>query len=99
MGQIAWISVFMLVILPIDVNDNRRHVHVFYKGKRKQKCIAKIWIESLGEKNIEVEYSSLSEKENNLLINAIDNNWDFINEQITKTFNGEKTIIKELKTK
>lgn len=32
MGQIAWISVFMFVVLPIDINDNRRHVHIFIKG-------------------------------------------------------------------
>lgn len=41
MGQIAWISVFMIVALPIDINDNRRHVHVFYRGKRDQECCAK----------------------------------------------------------
>ncbi len=97
MGQIAWISVFMLVILPIDVNDNRRHVHVFYRGKRDQECVAKFWIESNGEKCIEVAYSNLSAKENEIIMMAIDNNWDFINKQIDKTFAGIKTTSKELK--
>ena len=28
---------------------NQRHVHVFYKGKRHQHSVAKIWIEKNGE--------------------------------------------------
>lgn len=68
MGQLAWIDVYMLVALPIDVNDNRRHVHIFYRNKRKQKCVAKIWIEKHGEKCIEVDYSSLTQRENERLI-------------------------------
>ena len=99
MGQLAWIEVFMLVAFPIDIHDNRRHVHVFYRGKRKQKCVAKIWIESHGKKCVEIDESDLGTKENQLLLDAINQNWDFINEQITKTFNGEKTTIKELKIK
>lgn len=97
MGQIAWLSVFMLVVLPIDINDNRRHVHIFYRGKRDQECVAKIWIESNGEKCIEIAYSSLTSKENEAIMNAIDRNWDFINTQIDKTFAGQKTISKKLK--
>lgn len=87
----------MLVVLPIDINDNRRHVHIFYRGKRDQECVAKFWIESNGEKCIEVAYSSLTSKENENLIDAISNNWDFINEQIDKTFAGIKTTSKKLK--
>lgn len=30
-------------------------------------------------------------------MNAIDSNWDFVNEQIDKTFAGQKTISKKLK--
>lgn len=97
MGQIAWISVYMFVVLPIDANDNRKHIHVFYKGKRDQECVAKFWIESHGRKSIEVSYSSLSPKENQLLIKAIDRNWEFIMKQIEKAFLGQKTIIKKLK--
>ena len=97
MGQIAWISVYMLVILPIDINYNRRHVHVFYRGKRNQECVAKYWIEQNGTKAIEVAYSNLSVKEDAMIMDAIDRNWDFINSQIDKTFAGEKTIIKNIK--
>ena len=97
MGQIAWTSVYMLVILPIDINDNRRHVHVFYKGKRDQECVAKFWIERNGEKFIEKAYSQLSAKDDVMIMDAIDRNWDFINSQIDKTFAGEKTVNKKIK--
>lgn len=38
----------------------------------------------------------LSAKENAMLISAIDKHWDFLNEQITRTFNGEKTRVKNI---
>lgn len=41
-------------------------------------------------KCIEIAYSKLSTKENQEIMNAIDSNWDFINEQIDKTFAGKK---------
>lgn len=96
MGQLAFLKMFLLVSIPTDINDNRRHVHIFKKGSRHLRSVAKIWIESGGEKHIEVAYSSLTAKENEMLIEAIDSNWNFINEQISKTFRGEKTIIKNL---
>ena len=36
--------------------------------------------------------SELSAKDNEMLVAAINRHWKFINEQITRTFNGEKTI-------
>ncbi len=92
MGQLAFLKTFILVAISIDVNDNRRHVHVFRKGKRHQKSLAKIWIEVEGKRCVEVAESELSTKDNEMLVAAINRHWDFINEQITKTFNGEKTI-------
>ena len=56
-GQIAWMSVFMFVVFPIDINDN----------------------------------------ENEAIMVALDKNWDFINEQIDKTFSGIKTESKRIK--
>ena len=56
-GQIAWMSVFMFVVFPIDINDN----------------------------------------ENEAVMVALDKNWDFINEQIDKTFSGIKTESKRIK--
>ena len=92
MGQLAFLKMFILVAISLDVNDNRRHVHVFRKGKRHQQSLAKIWIESGGKQCVEIAESELSSKENEMLVAAINRHWDAINEQITKTFSGEKTI-------
>lgn len=91
MGQLAFLKAFILVAMSIDANDNRRHVYVFQKGQRHLKSVAKIWIESNGEKCIEIAESTLSAKENKMLVDAIDRHWEYINEQITITFRGEKT--------
>jgi len=96
MGQLAFIKTFILVTMPIDANDNRRHVHVFKKGGRHRKSVAKIWIESNGVKCIEIAESELSAKENNMIVQAIDKHWTLINEQITLTFRGEKTELKNI---
>lgn len=29
MGQLAFLKMFLLVSIPTDINDNRRHVHNF----------------------------------------------------------------------
>ena len=96
MGQLAFIKTFILVTMPIDINDNRRHVHVFKKGGRHRKSVAKIWIEANGVKCIEIAESELSAKENAMLVEAIDKHWELINEQITLTFRGEKTQLKNI---
>lgn len=96
MGQLAFLKMFLLVSIPTDVDDNRRHVHIFRKGGRHLTSVAKIWIESNGEKCVEIAYSSLSARDNQMLISAIDKHWDFINKQIDRTFRGEKTIVKDI---
>lgn len=90
MGQLAFIRTFILVAIPLDINDKRRHVHVFRKGSRHMHSVAKIWIESNGSKCIEIAESELSAKENAMIVAAIDRHWNLINEQISKTFRGEK---------
>jgi len=103
MGKIAFLRIFLkmfvLVSIPSDINDNRRHVHVFArkKGVRQERSIAKIWLESHGEKKVEIAESELSSKENEVLIRTIIENWDLINDQINMTFAGEKTELKEIK--
>ena len=92
MGQLAFLRMFILVAISLDVNDNRRHVHIFKKGMRHQHSLAKIWIEKNGEQCVEIAESELSAKDNEMLIAAINNHWEFINKQITKVFNGEKTV-------
>lgn len=96
MGQLAFIKMFLLVSIPTDVNDNRRHIHVFRKGGRHLHSVAKIWIERNGIKDIEIAESELNAKDNVLIVSAIGRHWDFINEQITKTFRGEKTKVKNI---
>ena len=91
MGQLAFLKTYILVAMSLDANDNRRHVHVFHKGHRHLKSVAKIWIESNGKKCIEIDESTLSAKENKMIMDAIDRHWEYINEQITITFRGEKT--------
>lgn len=68
MGQLAFLKAFILVAIPLDVNDNRRHVHVFKKGRRHLHSVAKIWIESDGMKCVEIAESQLSAKENNMIL-------------------------------
>ena len=96
MGQLAFLKMFLLVSIPTDINDNRRHVHIFKKGTRHLTSIAKIWIESNGDKCIEIAYSGLTAKENEMLLSAIDKHWEFINDQISRTFRGERTKVKDL---
>lgn len=71
-------------------------VHIFKKGTRHLTSIAKIWIESNGNKCIEIAYSGLTAKENEMLLSAIDKHWEFINDQISRTFRGERTKVKDL---
>lgn len=96
MGQLAFLKLFLFVSIPTDINDNRRHIHIFKKGGRNLHSVAKIWIESKGEKCIEIADSILSSKENAILVDAIDRHWEFLNNQITKAFRGEKTTVKNL---
>ena len=92
MGQLAFLRMFILVAFSIDANDNRRHVHVFRKGRRHQHSLAKIWIERNGEQCVEIAESELTTKENEMLVTAINRHWTFINEQVSRAFRGEKTI-------
>ena len=96
MGQLAFIKTFILVAIPLDANDNRRHVHVFKKGSRHRRSVAKIWIEANGTKCIEIAESELSAKENKMIVDAIDRHWEMINDQISLTFKGEKTVLRNI---
>lgn len=71
MGQLAFIKMFLLVSIPTDVNDNRRHIHVFRKGGRHLHSVAKKWIERNGSKDIEIAESLLSAKDNAMLVAAL----------------------------
>ena len=96
MGQLAFLKMFLLVSIPTDVNDNRRHVHIFKKGGRHLHSIAKFWIEKEGKPCVEIAYSTLSQQDNEMIASAIERHWTFINNQITKSFEGKKTIMKDI---
>ena len=50
MGQLALLYLFLkayvLVSIPVDMYENRRHIHVFprLKGARSKHSVAKIWL-------------------------------------------------------
>ena len=52
-------KMFILVSIPVDIRDNRRHVHVFHQNGRRQHSVAKIWIEKNGEPCVEIAESKL----------------------------------------
>lgn len=105
MGQLALLYLFLrayvLVSIPVDKYENRRHVHVFprLKGARGKHSVAKIWLETNGEPDVEIYESSLSTKENELLVQIIRENWEYIDQQLTKSFKGIKTEVKEITLK
>lgn len=100
MGKLAFILNFILAAFPTDV-DERRHVHVVRPGKLKRgnrgDVIAKIWIEKDGIKDISIDWSCLSSAEEQIIVDAIDSNWDFIENQLVEVFKGNKVKIIRLK--
>lgn len=101
MGKLALILCFILAVFPSDATENRRHIHVIYKGKKRSKThrgntVAKIWIERDGLKCIEIDWSNLTAQEDADITNAIDKNWETINRQIDKVFAGNKVTILKL---
>ena len=98
MGKLAFILNFILAVFPSDATENRRHVHVINKGKKRNNThrgntVTKLWIERNGEKFIEVDWSTLTAQEEADIIKAIDKNWETINQQIDKIFAGDKVTI------
>lgn len=79
---------FILYVYSRDITENRRHIHVFWQNV----LVAKIWIETKGEKHIEINKSSreLKSKDKKQIIDYIDKNYKTINEEITKFFRGVK---------
>jgi ABC-type Zn2+ transport system substrate-binding protein/surface adhesin len=101
MGKLAFILNFILAVFPSDATENRRHVHVIHKSKKRNKThrgntVAKFWIEKDSVKCIEVDWSNLTAQEEADIIKAIDKNWETINKQIDKVFAGDKVTILRL---
>lgn len=102
MGKIIYFLCFILSVFPTDATENRRHIHVIRRGRKKSHIgdtVAKIWIEENGEKKIEIDWSVLTSDEETDIINVIDKNYDFINQCIDKVFNGQKNDILKIKAR
>ena len=100
MGKLMLLLYFILSVFPADATENRRHIHVVRRGSKKSHrgdTVAKIWIEENGQKKIEIAWSELSADEEALIIQAIDNNWDELNQMIDDVFAGKKIQIKRIK--
>ena len=100
MGKLALILGFILSVFPADTFENRRHIHVVRKGNKRShrgNTVAKIWIEKAGQKDIEIAWSELSSAEEEVIIQAIDENWEELNRKIDEIFEGKKIRIKKIK--
>lgn len=100
MGKLAFILCFILSVYPADKYENRRHIHVVRRGRKKSHkgdTVAKIWIEENGEKNIEIAWSLLSSEEEKMVVKAINDYWKELNERIDDVFKGEKVQIIKIK--
>ena len=91
---------FILSVFPADAMENRRHIHIIRRGKKKThrgNTVAKIWIEKNGKKDIEIAWSFLNADEEALVLKAIDDHWDELNKLIDDVFEGKKVRIKRIK--
>ena len=87
-------------VFPADAFENRRHIHVVRRGDKKSHrgdTVAKIWIESGGEKKIEIDWSELSASDEEKIVRVINENYDMINTMIDKVFAGESIEIMKIK--
>lgn len=99
-GKIMLLLYFILSVFPADATENRRHIHVVRRGSKKSHrgdTVAKIWIEENGKKKIEIAWSELSADEEALIVDAIDEHWEEMNQRIDDVFAGKKIKIKRIK--
>ena len=97
MGKLfEWLVKYYIVTLPRDTMNERLHVHVVRRGKNDVESLAKIWIESNGNKNVEVAYSYIDNKTLDALLDAIDANWDVVMSQVKQALSGNKVKILKL---
>ena len=100
MGKLMILLYFILSVFPADATENRRHIHVVRRGSKKSHrgdTVAKIWIEENGQKKIEIAWSELSTDEEELIMKAIDEHWEELNQLIDAVFAGKKIQIKRIK--
>lgn len=94
MGKIAEFLTFYFYTLRGDEKENRLHIHISKKKKGKKYHLAKIWLESNGEKDIQVAYNlGIDERKLKKIIAFLDKNYNKIVKNIDKTYKGFKTEI------
>ena len=85
MPKILIINNIIFYIFGIDINENRRHIHVFLQSVNGFKP-AKIWIEP----EIEIaKQGDFKAKEINNVLKLAKSNIDIINSQLDKFFKNE----------
>lgn len=96
MGKLfEWLTVYYLATLPNDTMRERLHIHVVKPHAHSFEVLAKIWIESNGNKQIEVAYSNLPSKLLSKLLTDLEDNWELVMQQVKAALGGAKvTIIK-----
>ncbi len=67
------------------------------KRSHRGNTVAKIWIEKEGQKDIEIAWSELSSAEEEIIIQAIDENWETLNRKIDEVFQGKRIRVKKIK--
>ena len=100
MGKLLYYLCFVLSVFPADAFENRRHIHVVRRGDKKPHrgdTVAKIWIEAGGEKKIEIDWSELDAKDEEKIIQVINDNDDTINAMIDLVFAGQSVEILKIK--
>ena len=100
MGKLMLLLYFILSVFPADATENRRHIHVVRRGSKKSHrgdTVAKIWIEENGAKKIEVAWSMLTAPEEQMIVEAIDQHWEELNNLIDQVFEGKKIQVKRIK--
>jgi LPS sulfotransferase NodH len=100
MGKLMLLYCFILSVFPADAGENRRHIHIVRRGRKKSHrgdTVAKIWIEENGLKKIEIAWSELSAEEEAQVLQTIDDHWTELNQMIDDVFAGKKIRIKRIK--
>ncbi len=77
-----------------DIYERRKHVHVTDSPFTK---ICKFWIEKNGRRQIDLDYNKgFKQKEINVILEHINKNIDYIEEQLNNFYNGKRIINKKI---
>ena len=99
MAEIAFWEVFVLLSFPTDMNEKRKHIHIYKVNKHSAAFVAKIWLEKNNKKDISVAHygntkdaKAFDTKTERELLSKIDEHWDSIMDKINNFFSGKKLV-------